>query len=64
MTDDPAVPVVCPECETETRVPVSEVADRLASHNDSLHDGRDVARVDPDVADRVADMAAEDLGLL
>ena len=62
--DPPGVPVVCPECETRTQVPLSEVADRLEGHNDRLHDGEVAARVDPDVADELADLVAEELGLL
>ncbi|MFB6135557.1 MAG: hypothetical protein ABEJ04_02250 [Halobacteriaceae archaeon] len=57
----PDVPVVCPECETTTRVPLSEVAAAVERHNEQLHDGERVARVDPDVADQLADLVAEDL---
>lgn len=66
MSDDsqsPTVPVVCPECETTTRVPLAEVAAAVDRHNQGRHDGRSVARVDPDIVDRIADLAAEDLGL-
>ncbi|MFB6184053.1 MAG: hypothetical protein ABEI96_05815 [Haloarculaceae archaeon] len=65
-TDDspPDVPVVCPQCDTRTRVPLSDVADAVERHNDNLHDGDDVAEVDPDLADRLADLVAEELGLL
>ncbi|WP_136591668.1 hypothetical protein [Salinigranum halophilum] len=66
MSDEserPTVPVVCPDCETTTRVAVSEVAAAVAKHNESLHDGEDVAHVDPDVVDSIADLAAADLGL-
>ncbi|MFB6156669.1 MAG: hypothetical protein ABEJ34_02370 [Haloferacaceae archaeon] len=62
--DPPGLPVVCPECGTTTRVPVDEAAETIERHNDRLHDGREVARVDPEIADRVADLAAEDMGLL
>lgn len=62
--DDPEVPVHCPACETTTRVPLSEVAAMLERHNEGLHDGDDVARVDPELADRLADIVAEELGLL
>jgi len=61
---DPDVPVHCPECGTTTRVPLSEVAAKLEGHNERLHGGADVARVDPEVADRLADVVAEELGLL
>ncbi|MFP8954344.1 hypothetical protein ACLI4Z_15455 [Natrialbaceae archaeon A-arb3/5] len=62
--DDPTVPVVCPECETNSRVPLSELATSIERHNDRLHDGTNVAEVDPDVADSLADLIVEDLGLL
>ncbi|RQG99023.1 hypothetical protein [Natrarchaeobius oligotrophus] len=61
---DPLVPIVCAECGTRSRVALSELADSVARHNDQLHDGEEVARVDPDVADRIADLIAEELGLL
>lgn len=67
MSDDaegPRVPIVCPECETRTTVPVAEAGDTLARHNDRLHDGRSVAEVDPAIRERVADLAAADLGLV
>ena len=68
MTDDPdedspSVPVVCPECETTTRVSIPDLADTIARHNEQLHDGENVAEVDPEVADRIIDLVAEDLGL-
>lgn len=66
MSDDaggPRVPIVCSECETTTAVPVAEVGEALARHNDRLHDGRTVAEVDPAIRERVADLAAADLGL-
>ncbi len=62
--ESPRVPIVCPACETTARIPLSDVADRLENHNERLHDGEAVAKVDPDVADRVADLVASDLGLL
>lgn len=63
-SDTPRVPIVCPDCETTSRVPLSDVADAIERHNDQLHDGDDVAEVDPDVADRIADLVATELGLL
>jgi hypothetical protein len=60
---DPEVPVVCPECDTTTRIPLPEVADAIARHNDQLHDGESVAEVDPAVVEHVADLAASELGL-
>ncbi len=65
MTDDePDVPIRCPACDTETRVPLSEVAEKLERHNETQHDGEERAQVDPHLADRLADLVAEDLGLL
>ncbi|QLH77553.1 hypothetical protein HZS55_09690 [Halosimplex rubrum] len=61
---EPTVPVVCSECETETAVAIDDVADAVARHNDGLHDGEQVASVDPALADQVRDLVAEDLGLL
>ena len=62
--DDPTVPVICPECETTTRIPLDDVADSIERHNDQLHDGEEVAHVDPDLADQLADIVAEDMDLL
>jgi hypothetical protein len=58
------VPIVCEECGTEARVPLDELAERLEKHNETRHDGVEHARVDPTVADRLADLVAEDMGLL
>ncbi|ELY39162.1 hypothetical protein [Natronorubrum tibetense] len=63
-SDDPRVPIVCPDCETTSRIPLSDVADTIERHNEQLHDGEDVAAVDPDIVERIADLAATDLGLL
>ena len=63
-SDEPQVPIVCPECETTSRVSLPDVADAIERHNAQLHDGDDVARVDPDVADRIADLVADELDLL
>jgi len=62
--DTPEVPVVCPECDTETRIALSDVADSVERHNEHFHDGEEIARVDPDLVDQLADIVAEDLGLL
>lgn len=62
--DDPLVPVVCPECETTSRVPLADVADAIERHNEGQHDGTAIAEVDPDVRDELAGLLAEDLGLL
>jgi len=65
-TDDeqPDVPVRCPECETTTRVALTDLADAIERHNEQLHDGEEIAEVDPEIAEHVADLIAEDLGLL
>ena len=63
-SDDPQVPIVCTECETTSRVPLADVADAVDKHNEQLHDGEEVAAVDPDVADQIADLVATELGLL
>ncbi|MFB6105981.1 MAG: hypothetical protein ABEJ70_03315 [Halobacteriaceae archaeon] len=68
MADDagetpPDVPIHCPECDTTSRVPLPSVADAIARHNDQLHDGADVAGVDPTVRDHLADLVAADMGL-
>jgi hypothetical protein len=62
--DEPAVPVICPDCETTTRVALPDVADAIERHNDQLHDGEQVAEVDPDISEHLADLVAEDLELL
>lgn len=62
-SEDPTVPIVCTDCETETRVPLSDVADALSRHNEGKHDGEEVAEVDPGLKDRLADLVADDLGL-
>jgi hypothetical protein len=64
-TDDdaPDVPIYCEACETSTRVPLSEVAETIARHNERLHDGEERAGVDPEVANQFADLVADDLGL-
>ncbi len=62
--DTPRVPIICPECETTTRIPVDDLAESLERHNEQLHDGEDVAHIDPDIADQIQNMVAEDMGLL
>lgn len=59
----PEVPIVCSECETTTRIPLSDVADAVEKHNEQLHDGEDAAEVDPALADHLADLVAEEMGL-
>ena len=62
-SEEPTVPIVCTDCETETRVPLSDVADALSRHNEGKHDGEEVAEVDPGLKDQLADLVADDLGL-
>jgi hypothetical protein len=40
------------------------VADKLDSHNERHHDGEEVATVDPALADQLADLVVDDMGLL
>lgn len=61
---EPRVPIVCSACGTETRVPLAELAETIDRHNEQQHDGDDVAEVDPELADQLADLVAEELGLL
>jgi hypothetical protein len=63
-TNEPDVPIICPECDTTTRIPISKVADSVERHNEQMHDGEDIAQVDPDIAEELQDLVAEDLGLL
>jgi hypothetical protein len=62
--DAPAVPVVCEACETTSRVPLSAVAEAVERHNEGMHDGEEMASVDPAIREQLADMVAEDMGLL
>lgn len=67
MSDDddgPQVPIHCPECETTTRVPLAALADRIEGHNESVHDGEDVAQVDPGVVEQFQNIVVEEEGLL
>lgn len=64
MTDDPQVPIHCPACETTTRVDLADVAEAVERHNAQLHDGDDVAHVDPAIKEQLADLVVDDLGLL
>ncbi len=63
-SEDPEVPLICPECDTRTRVPLDEIAAARDRHNDQIHDGDPVATVDPELADALADLVAEDMDLL
>lgn len=67
MTDgseQPTIPIICPDCETRTQIPFPDVEDTVSRHNEQLHDGESIASVDPDVFDHLADRVAADLGLL
>jgi len=63
-SDDPTVPIICTECDTASRVPLEDVADAVSRHNDRLHDGEPIAQVDPAITEQIANLAADDLGLL
>jgi hypothetical protein len=45
-------------------VELSTVAESIERHNDQLHDGEDIAQVDPELAEQLQDLVAKDLGLL
>ena len=62
--DEPRVTIQCDACETTSRVPLSNVADAIERHNDRLHDGAEIAEVDPDLVDQLADLVAAEMGLL
>jgi hypothetical protein len=62
--DDPTVPIVCTACDTTTRVPLADVADAVDRHNENVHDGEDVAEIDPAIVESLADLVVEDMGLL
>ncbi|WP_050047505.1 hypothetical protein [Halanaeroarchaeum sulfurireducens] len=59
----PTVTIECPECGTESKVPLPDAAERLDTHNERVHDGEAVAQLDPVVADRLADILAEEMGI-
>lgn len=61
---EPEVTIRCPECETTTSVSLSDVADAVERHNANRHDGDDVAGVDPQTKEHIADLVARDMGLL
>ena len=62
--DEPGVPVVCPECETTTRIPLSRVGESIERHNEQMHDGEEIAGVDPAITAEIQNLVAEDLELL
>lgn len=55
------VPIVCEHCGTHTRVPLPDLVETLEAHNEGLHDGEEVATVDPELADHLLDLVADDL---
>jgi len=55
-SDDPAVPIICEQCGTETTVPLSDL-------ETNRHDGEKEATVDPALKSQLQDLVAEDLGL-
>lgn len=63
-SNSPKIPIVCPACDTRTRVPFPEVEAAVSRHNEGIHGGETIAAVDPDVFDQLADYVAADLGLL
>lgn len=62
--DEPAVPVHCPECETTTRIAISELGESVERHNERMHDGEDIAHVDEAIVKELQDLVAKDLDLL
>jgi len=64
MSDEqPTVPIRCEQCGTETRLPLDTVGDALDRHNETRHDGEQVATVDPAIRELGNLLAAADLGL-
>lgn len=61
--DATKVRVVCPACDTETQAAISDVMGVVERHNEAVHDGEDVATVDPAVKEALAGLVAKDLGL-
>jgi hypothetical protein len=69
MVDDTStsptqVTIVCSARETRTKVPLAELAESVERHNQQQHDGEEIAEVDPALAAELADLVAEELGLL
>ena len=61
---DLEVPIVCPVCETRSRVPIEMLRQTIDLHNERRHGGEEVADVDPAIKDELASLVAEDLDLL
>ena len=62
--DEPTVPIVCSACDTTTRIPLPEVSEAVDRHNENVHDGEAIAEIDPAIVESLADLVAEDMGLL
>lgn len=63
-SEEPLVPIMCEICETEAKIPLELVESRLKTHNNRQHDGEEYAVVDPIVSNHLANLIAEDLGLI
>lgn len=63
-SDDPAVPIVCPQCDNRASIPFYDLPDKLDRHNERLHNGTKCATIDLEVAYHLADLVATDLDLL
>ena len=50
------VAIVCPDCETRSELPPSEIAAALTRHNETRHDGAPVASVAGAHVDRLAEV--------
>ncbi|MFB6079103.1 MAG: hypothetical protein ABEJ80_09010 [Halarchaeum sp.] len=59
--DEPTVPVICDACDTTNRVALDDVAATVERHNERVHDGEQVAEVDPDVTSALHDLLAADV---
>lgn len=62
--DEVMVLIVCPACETQTRVNLEDACETVTRHNDQRHDGADIASIDPALKDEIARLVATDLELL
>lgn len=63
-SDELTVPVLCPVCDTTTRVPLDEAKLAVDRHNERLHDGESVATIDPALKDELARIVAEEMEFL
>lgn len=60
-SEEPAVPIVCDACGTESEVPLSDLVESLAAHNERFHEGREEAVLDPALAEEIERLAAADI---